>query len=102
MLYHLVAFQFKPECRDQVGVAVERLKAMAPQIPQVIELKAGADVVHSGRSFDLGLVVTLADRAALAEYNDHPAHQPVKAYLAPLYDKVVAVDFELEKAPSQA
>lgn len=96
MLVHLVVFQFKPEFRDQVDAAVARLKAMAPQIEEVLDLKAGADVVHSGRSFDLGLVVTLRDKAALSVYNDHPAHLPVKAYLSPLYEKAVAVDFEVQ------
>ena len=93
MLVHLVAFRFKPETKGRVGEAVERLTAMAPRIPVVLDLKAGADVVHSGRSFDLGLVVTLKDEAALAVYNDHPEHLPVKAFLAPLYDQAVAVDF---------
>ena len=96
MLIHLVAFQFKPEFRDQVDAAITKLNAMAPLIGEVLDLKAGADVVHSGRSYDLGLVVTLRDQAALAVYNDHPAHLPVKAFLGPLYEKAVAVDFVVQ------
>ncbi|MEI8093037.1 MAG: Dabb family protein [Spirochaetales bacterium] len=93
MLFHLVAFRFKPENKHSVGEAVARLRAMAPLIGEVLDLKVGSDVVHSGRSYDLGLVVTLKDEAALAVYNEHPAHLPVKAFLAPLYEQAVAVDF---------
>ena len=95
MLVHLVAFRFKPEFKDQVADAVARLSTMGARIPEVLDLKAGADVVHSGRSYDLGLVVTLADSAALAVYNDHREHLPVKAFLATLYDASVSVDFNV-------
>jgi hypothetical protein len=93
VLLHLVSFRFKAEHKDRVGEAVERLNAMAPQIPEVLDLKVGTDVVHSARSYDLGLVVTLRDEAALAVYNEHPEHLPVKAFLGPLYESAVAVDF---------
>ena len=39
MLFHLVAFRFKPENKHSVGEAVARLRAMAPLIGEVLDLK---------------------------------------------------------------
>jgi len=94
MLLHVVLFRFKEEAKPQLDEAVRRLKAMVGPVEVVRDLKAGKDVVHSGRSYDLGLAVTLDDRQALEVYNEHPAHEPVKKFLGSLYDQVVAVDFE--------
>lgn len=94
MLLHLVLFHFKEEAKPQLDEALRRLNGMVGAVEVIRDLKAGKDVVHSGRSFDLGLAVTLDDVATLGVYNDHPAHVPVKEFLGPLYDQVVAVDFE--------
>jgi hypothetical protein len=94
MVLHLVLFQFKEDGKAHLDEALARLKAMVGPVEVIVDLKAGKDFLHSGRSYDLGLAVTLADRKALERYNDHPAHQPVKQFLAPLYEKAVSVDFE--------
>lgn len=94
MLLHLVLFQFKEEAKPQLEEAVRRLKGMVGPVEVIRDLKAGIDVVHSGRSFDLGLSVTLDDRRALEVYNDHPAHVPVKQFLGTLYQQAVSADFE--------
>ena len=93
MLVHMVSFHFKPEAKVHLSEAIVRLQEMGRSIPEVLALWVGQDVVHSGRSYHLGLVVTLKDEPALKIYNDHELHQPVKAFLAPLYDNAVAVDF---------
>lgn len=94
MVLHVVLFRFKEEAKPQLDEALRRLKSMVGPVEVIRDLKAGKDFVHSGRSFDLGLAVTLNDKAALEAYDKHPAHQPVKQFLGPLYDQVVAVDFE--------
>ena len=94
MVLHLVLFRFKEEAKQHLDEAVLRLKSMVGPVEVIRDLKAGKDVLHSGRSYDLAVAVTLDDRAALEVYNDHPAHQPVKTFLGPLYDHAVAVDFE--------
>ncbi len=93
MLIHMVSFHFRPEAKVHLSEAKAQLQAIGRSIPEVLSLYVGEDVVHSGRSYDLGLVVTLKDEQALMVYNDHELHRPVKAFLAPLYDNAVAVDF---------
>lgn len=94
MVLHVVVFHFKESAKPQLDEAVRRLLAMKDTVDVVRDIKAGKDFLHSGRSYDLGLVVTLDDRAALAVYNDHPAHLPVKEFLGQLYDQAIAVDFD--------
>lgn len=94
MVLHVVAFRFKEAAKPQLDEAVKRLLAMKGSVEVIRDIKAGKDFLHSGRSFDLGLVVTLDDRKALEVYNDHPAHLPVKDFLGQLYDQAIAVDFD--------
>lgn len=95
MVKHIVLFQWKKEHLDQIGEARDRILAMKGKVDVIREIEAGVDFLHSGRSYDLGLVVTLDSREDLAVYNDHPDHKPVKTFLAPLYSGAVAVDFEV-------
>jgi len=94
MVLHLVLFHFKEEAKVHLDQAVDQLKSMVGKVEVIRDLKAGKDFLHSGRSYDLAVAVTLDDRRALEVYNDHPHHQPVKKFLGPLYDQAVSVDLE--------
>jgi hypothetical protein len=95
MLLHLVCFKYKtdvdPETRRQHR---ERLAALT-NIAGREDLKVGADVVGSARSYDTGLAITFVDRAALDTYQKHERHVPVAQFGAGLSEHVVAVDFEI-------
>lgn len=95
MLTHLVLFKY----RDDVAEADRadhraRLRALVGVVPAIGTLAVGADVLHSARSYDTGLVLTVADRAALAAYDAHPAHGAVAALGRGLCAHVATVDFE--------
>ena len=94
MVHHLVLFKFKEETRDQIDEAIRRLRGMVGKVEVIRELKAGRDVLHLARSFDLGLSVAFDDRHALEVYDSHPNHVPVKEFLGPLIERSVSVDFE--------
>lgn len=95
MLMHIVSFKYRadvePATRTQHR---ERLHALHT-LDGVADLKVGEDVVHSARSFDTGLIITFADRAALDAYQKDPRHVPVAQFGASLCDQIVAVDFHL-------
>ena len=61
----------------------------------VIDLKVGEDVVRSPRSYDTGLAVTFANRAALDVYQKNDRHVPVAQFGVELSEHIVAVDFEI-------
>ena len=94
MLIHVVCFKYKAEVSEaQKREHVERLRGLAG-LPGVVDLKVGADVVRSSRSYDTALVVTFPDRKALEAYQPHPQHVPVSRIGTDLSEHILAVDFE--------
>jgi hypothetical protein len=94
MLTHIVSFKYKAEVTDaQRDDHLMRLKGLST-VPGVLDLRVGPDVVRSPRSYDTGLLVVFANRAALDAYATHPQHVPVAQFGASLCDHIVAVDFE--------
>ena len=95
MLLHLVSFKYKADT-DAAARALHRQRLAALRgLDGVIDLKVGEDVVRSPRSYDTGLSVTFADRAALDAYQTNDRHVTVVQFAAPLCEHVVAVDFEI-------
>lgn len=95
MITHIVLMKFKASTSDtQKQEAVQRLKAMVGRVPSVRELEVGLHgAAPSPRASDLGLIVRLADLAALSEYADDPVHVEVKQFLADLLESATVVDF---------
>jgi Stress responsive A/B Barrel Domain len=93
VILHLVCFKYKPGveamAHDQHR---ERLRSLRT-LDGVIDLKVGADVVRSPRSYDTGLAITFRDRAALDAYATDPLHVPVAQLGVAISDHIVAVDF---------
>jgi hypothetical protein len=100
MLTHIVCFKYKSDTPESARHDHRaRLRGLKDkQIEGVIDLTVGADVVRSPRSYDTGLVVLFADRAALDAYQKNPHHVPVAQYGVSLCDSIVAVDFVDEPA----
>ncbi|MGC4085278.1 MAG: Dabb family protein [Vicinamibacterales bacterium] len=94
MLTHIVCFKYKPEVSDETRRDHRTRLAGLRTLAGVLDLKVGADVVHSARSFDTGLIVVFPDRAALDAYAVDPQHVPVAQFGAGLCQQIVAVDFE--------
>jgi hypothetical protein len=95
MLMHLVSFKYKGDV-DAATRALHRERLGALKVLDgVIDLKVGEDVVRSPRSYDTGLAVTFANRAALDVYQKNDRHVPVAQFGIELSEHIVAVDFEI-------
>ena len=95
MLVHLVCFKYKGDVDAAArGEHRARLGGLK-DLPGVLDLKVGEDVVRSPRSYDTGLSITFPDRAALDAYQKNDRHVPVAQYGVSLADHIVAVDFEI-------
>lgn len=94
MLTHLVCFKYKSDTSQEARADHRARLAGLKSLPGVIDLKVGADVVRSPRSYDTGLLVVFTDRAALDAYQKHPDHVPVAQHGVSLSEHIVAVDFE--------
>ena len=79
MLYHVVCFKMND------GVApselVDRLRRLRGTIPGLESLEAGESVSGADSQWEVGLLTTFADAAALEAYRVHPAHQEVVAWI---------------------
>ncbi|HMD36377.1 MAG TPA: Dabb family protein [Vicinamibacterales bacterium] len=95
MLMHLVCFKYRTDViearRDE---HCDRLTGLH-DIPGIVSLVVGRDVVQSARSYDTGLAIQFTDRAALDAYQKNPRHVPVAQFGAGLCEHIVAVDFEI-------
>jgi len=96
MILHVVCFKYKADVdADTQRQHRERLAALE-DIDGVSDLKVGADVVRSPRSYDTGLAIMFRDRAALDAYQKNDRHVPVAQLGVRLSDHIVAVDFEID------
>ena len=95
MLLHLVCFKYKSDTDDAARVDHRQRLADLRTLDGVVELKVGADVVRSPRSYDTGLMITFPDRAALDAYQKDPRHVPVSQLGVSLSEHIVAVDFQI-------
>ena len=96
MVEHLVLFKLKPDATaQQVSDMLAALERLAQQIDTVRELSCGHNFSDRGNGHQVGLLVRFADRAGLAAYLPHPAHQAcVAEYVKPILDDVTVVDYE--------
>ena len=94
MIRHIVLFRIKDEFKDEMPQLVKNFEGMAGRIEGMLELQAGADILHSERSYDLALITVFQDRAAFDAYQTHPVHLPVKKRMHEVRSASVACDFE--------
>lgn len=96
MIKHIVCFKLLEG--ESAAKAREVLEGMRGKVPQIIEMETGTDFLHSARSYDVFLSVTVKDETALSEYQNDPYHvNVVKKYMHAATKSSVAVDFETEK-----
>ena len=94
MIKHIVCFKLK----DGVDVkkTADILRSMEGKVPTALKIEVGEDFLHSERSYDIILQVTLKDRNALDEYQNDPYHcSVVKKYMHEVRTASVAVDYDI-------
>ena len=96
MLLHLVCFKYKPDVDAETRRQHRERLAALRNIDGIADLKVGADIVGSARSYDTGLAITFTDRAALDAYQKNERHVPVAQFGVSISDHIVAVDFETD------
>lgn len=95
MLRHIVIFRFKPETTEADRQAfLSLLRGLPEKIAEIKSFEAGIDVVRAPRSFDLALVTSFDDLAALERYAKHEHHLPVVERAKIVCEQVAAVDYE--------
>jgi hypothetical protein len=96
VIVHLVCFKYKPDVDTETSRQHRERLAALRNIDGITDLKVGADVVGSARSYDTGLAITFVDRGALDAYQKNDRHVPVAQFGVGICDHIVAVDFETD------
>lgn len=97
MIKHIVCFKLAEPTPENCQKAAEVLRSMKGNVPELIEIEVGVDFLHSPRSYDVILQVTLASREALDAYQNDPYHvSVVKAHMHAVVASSVAIDYDLD------
>ena len=94
MIRHIVLFKIKDEYKNEIPQLVENFYGMKGKIEGMLDLEAGADVLHSERSYDLVLITVFDSMESFTAYQTHPVHLPVKKRMHEVRSGSVACDFE--------
>lgn len=95
MVKHIVCFKLKDNSPAAKEEAKRRLLSMQGNVPVIKEIEVGTDFLGSERSYDVILLVTLANRQALEAYQNDPYHCAcVKPYMHEKRSASVSVDYE--------
>ncbi len=94
MIKHIVCFKLKE------GTDVEKTKeillSMKGKVPEIKDIEVGVDFLHSERSYDIILQITLENEAALNDYQNDEYHcSVVKKHMHAVRTGSIAVDYEL-------
>ncbi|MFD1953476.1 Dabb family protein [Paenibacillus thailandensis] len=94
MITHIVLFKLKDASADNVERTMQVLRNMEGKIDVLKSIEVGADVLHSARSYDIGLITKFDSLEDLEKYQVHPEHQKVIAHMNEVRESSVSVDFE--------
>ena len=92
MITHIVLFKLI-DSRNAMK-ARDVLLGMKGKIPQLRNIEAGIDVLHSERSYDLALVTKFDSMEDMKAYQAHPVHVEVLKYMTSVRESSVTVDYE--------
>lgn len=93
MIKHIVCFKMKDS--STIDKAIEILKSMEGKVPQIVQIEVGKDFLHSARSYDIILQVTLNNTEDLTAYQADSYHcSVVKEYMHANVSSSIAVDYE--------
>lgn len=80
---------------EHAAEVARRLNALDGVVPQIRSIWAGANDVYPDANWDVTLVADFASVEELEQYQVHPAHEGVVAYVRSVVSGRVAVDVEI-------
>jgi hypothetical protein len=72
----------------------ELLLGLDGKIPFLKFIEVGTDIVHSERSYDVGLYTKFDSLKDMEAYQVHPEHVKVLEYIKTVKESSVAIDYE--------
>ena len=96
-IMHIVLFRWTDEATPEaIERTVQELVNLGSKVPGILDISCGENFSDRAQGFTHGLVIRLANRAALEQYGPHPEHQRVvNEHISPIRADVLALDYEL-------
>lgn len=94
MITHITMWKFKEPHRENAAKAKAALDTCSGLIPGMLRYDTRLDMGIDSSPWDLVLISEFTDRAAMDEYQKHPAHDAVKAVIGPIRAERAALDYE--------
>lgn len=96
-LVHIVTWRLNgatpQERASQAETVVQAFEALRPQIPGLLRMEVGANVIEAPDAWDVALYMVFAGRANLDAYQTHPGHVAIKALVGPMRSERGQADF---------
>lgn len=96
MIRHVVLLKWAPSFTPEIKQQwVEGLEQLQGNIPGLLRLTHGPDVIGAARSWDHAIVADFEKLEDVGVYDTHPLHEAIKPLSLPNVEGIAAVDFEL-------
>lgn len=97
MIKHIVCFKLKDNSEGECKKAAEVLRSMEGNVDLLRSIEVGIDFLHSPRSYDVILQVTLDERDALDAYQQDEYHcSVVKKHMHAVAESSVSMDYLID------
>jgi hypothetical protein len=98
MLRHVVMWTFLDQAEGQsrqenLAKVKQALLALRPQVPEILDMEIGVDSGVGRDPWDMVLIMSFADAAALDRYQKHPEHKKISAFVGKVRQARACVDF---------
>ncbi len=94
MITHVVLFKLKDRSEAAIQQTRDVLLAMKGRIPELLDIRVGADELRSERSYDVALITQHESWEALDAYQVHPVHAEVGVHMKAVVERAASVDYE--------
>ncbi|MCC3281974.1 Dabb family protein [Arthrobacter caoxuetaonis] len=96
MIRHIVMFRWKDSFTDGIRAQwIKGLERLQGNIPGLLSLEHGPDVLKTEKSWDHVIIADFEDRTALELYNSHPLHEAIKPFSLPNVEELAYVDLDI-------
>lgn len=96
MIKHVVCFKLKDPNEKLLKETKDILLSMKGNVPMLKDIEVGVDFLHSPRSYDIILIVTLDDKDDLEKYQNDPYHcDVVKRHMHSVASSSIALDWTI-------
>lgn len=95
MVKHILFVKLKDRKPETCEKVRNLFYSMKGRVPVIRDLQVGVDILHTERSYDVVLELTVDDRVALEAYQADPYHvEVVKPYIHAVRAGSATVDYE--------